>query len=112
MGPNECTLFVPQNGGLGASLSCTGSSSRVAFPDPTAGSVYCINNTGTDYVWLAFGDSSVVATTSYMAFPPGLSYMAIPNARGGSAPTYFAGITGGATIVVQITAGGLTTVGG
>lgn len=110
MGPIECTLFVPQNGGLGASLACTAASSRVAFPSPTEGSVFCINNLGTDYVYLAFGDSSVVATTSHLAFPPGLSYMAIPNARGGGAPTYFAGITGGAAITVQISAGGLTTV--
>lgn len=112
MGPSERTLFVPQNGGAGAALSCTGTSSRVAFPDPTAGSVYCINNKGADYVHLAFGDSSIVATLSYLCFPPGLSYLAIPNARGGSAPTHFAGITDGDTITVQISAGGLTTVGG
>jgi len=110
MGPTESTLFVPQNGGAGATLACTTSSSRVALPDPTNGSVLCINNLGLDYVHLAFGDSSVVATTSYLAFPPGLSYMAIPNARGGSAPTYFAGITVSGTITVQVSAGGLTVV--
>lgn len=105
MGPFENGLFTPQNGGLGAYLSCTAVSSRVAFPSPMEGSVFQVNNLGTDYVFLAFGDQTVAATTSYTAFPPGLTYIGIPNARGGGAPTYFAGITTGATVPVQITAG-------
>jgi hypothetical protein len=101
----EYPLFIPTGGGLGASLSCTGTSSSAAIPNPTLGSIWCINNTGTDYVHLAFGGSGIVATTAYMAFPPGLSYVGIPDAKGGGAPTYVAGITGGATITVQITVG-------
>lgn len=101
----DSLLFVPIDGGLGTSLSCTGSSSRSALSNPTGGSVYAINNTGTDNVFLAFGDSSIVATSSYQCFPPGITLMAIPNARGSGAPTYVAGITGGTTIVVQVTPG-------
>lgn len=102
---DECTLFAPVNGGLGAFLSCGAVSTRVALPSPTLGSLWAINNTGTDYVFLAFGDSSVTATTSYAAFPPGLTYWGIPYAGGNSAPGYMAGITTGPTIAVQISVG-------
>lgn len=105
MSPDDGVLFSPVNGGLGATLTCTGSSSSVALPTPTLGTVFCITNTGTDYVWLAFGNSGVVATSSYLAFPPGLTYIGIPNARGSGAPTHVAGISGGSSIVVQISSG-------
>lgn len=112
MGPSECMLFVPQDGGLGVLLTCTsssGTSSRTAFPDPTESSVYEINNLGADPVMLAFGNSSVVATTSYKAVQPGTTYMGIPNAGGSGAPTHVAGIclSGAATTFVQISAGNL-----
>jgi hypothetical protein len=97
--------FTPVNGGLGALLSCTSSSSRVALPNPTLGSIWQINNIGTDFVSLAFGNSSVEATTSYITFGPGISQMGIPNAGGSGAPTHMAGITSGTTVLVQITAG-------
>jgi len=110
MGPNELALFSPQNGGLGAYLSCTGTTGRVALPAPTTGTTFQINNLGTDIVFLAFGDVTIEATTSYLAVPPGLLYLGIPNARGSGAPTYMAGITTGATVPVQISAGSLTVV--
>lgn len=107
MAVNENRLFTPTGGGLGASLACTGTSSRVALPSPTVGSVFCVNNLGLDNVFLAFGNASIVATTSYMAFAPGVSYIGIPNAGGSGAPTYLAGITGGSSITVQVTPGNM-----
>lgn len=98
-------IFVPINGGLGARLTCSGTTSRVELPDPTIGSVWCINVTGTDYVSLRFGNGSVEATLACLAFPPGLSYIGIPSAGSTSAPSWMAGITSGATIDVQISAG-------
>lgn len=110
MGGFEFRLFTPEDGGLGAFLSCTSVSARAAFPSPANGSVYCVNNQGLDNVSLAFGRSDVVATNAYLTFPPGLTYIGVPNAGGGSAPTHFAGITTGATVPVQITLGTLTVV--
>lgn len=110
MGPFEDALFVPQNGGLGVLLTCTtssGTSSRTALPSPREGSVFCINNLSADPVSLAFGDSSVVATTSYAMYQPGTTYLGVPNARGSGAPTHVAGITLANTVYVQITAGNL-----
>lgn len=107
----ETPLFTPEGGGLGVLLSCTGVSSRGAIPSPSEGSVYAVTNLGTDNAFLAFGNSTVVATTSYMAFPPGVSYIGIPHAGSRTAaPTHIAGITTGATVAVQITNGSLSVV--
>ena len=105
MSAQECNLFTPVYGGLGAFLACTTSTARVAIPNPRSGSIYCVNNLGLVPVFLAFGDGAIVATTSYMAFPPGLAYVAIPNAGGSGAPTYVAGITASSTADVQISIG-------
>lgn len=105
----EFILFTPVNGGLGAALSCSPITSRVELPDPKEGSVWCINNIGTDYVFLRFDDATVEATLSCMAFAPGLTYIGIPNAGGTGAPTWMAGITAAETIGVQITAGNVET---
>lgn len=110
-GPNELQLFTPSAGGLGVFLACTSASSRAAFPSPRDGAVYCVNNLGLDNVFLAFGDSAIVATTAYLACPPGLTYLGIPNAGGSGAPTHVAGITESLTINVQISLGSITTRG-
>lgn len=103
---NENTLFTPANGGLGAVLTCSGTTARVALPEPRDGNAWAINNTGTDNVSLAFGDDDTIeATLAYLSFPPGISYIGIPNAGGSGAPTWMAGITAGETFDVQITAG-------
>lgn len=109
-GPAENQLFTPEDGGLGVFLACTTVSASAAFPSPTNGSVYCVNNLGLDNVFLAFGRSGVVATTAYLSFPPGLTYIGIPNAGGGSAPTHVAGITASGSVDVQISLGTLTVV--
>ena len=108
-GPFENPLFLPSAGGLGVFLSCTTSSSRAQFPAPKDGAVYCVNNLGLDNVFLAFGDSAIVATTAYLSFPPGLSYIGIPHAGGSGAPTHVAGITQTGSVDVQISLGNLTT---
>lgn len=61
-GPNELQFFTPANGGLGVFLTCTTSSSRVAFPDPrpAKAGLYCVNNLGLDNVFLAFGTVAIV----------------------------------------------------
>lgn len=99
--------FIPNNGGLGVRLSCTGTSSRTAIPSPTTGDTYRILNMGSDYVSLAFAGSTVLATTSYISFQPGESFLGIPNAGGSGAPTWVAGITTGSTVAVQISLGTL-----
>ena len=109
-GPAENQLFTPEDGGLGVFLACTTVSARVAFPSPRNGSVYCVNNLGLDNVFLAFGSSDVVATTAYMSFPPGLTYIGIPTAGGSGAPTHVAGITQTGTVDVQVSLGTLTIV--
>lgn len=108
-GPNELQFFTPVNGGLGVFLTCTTSSSRVAFPDPRPrkASTYCVNNLGLDNVFLAFGDVTIVATTAYLSFPPGLTYIGIPNAGSSDAPTHVAGITQAGSVDVQISLGSL-----
>ena len=105
MGRDETELFIPQNGGLGVLLTCTGTATRAAFPSPMQGSIFCVSNVDTDPVSLAFGDGNVVATTSYMMFWPGLTFIGIPNARGSGSPTHVSGITLGGTVRVQISAG-------
>lgn len=108
-GPFENPLFIPTGGGLGVFLSCTTISARAAFPAPKDGSTYCVNNLGLDNVFIAFGNSVIVATTAYLSFPPGLTYIGIPHAGGGSAPTHVAGITQTGSVDVQISLGNLTT---
>lgn len=111
MGPNERQIFTPEDGGLGVFLSCTTVSARAAFPSPSNGSVYCVNNLGLTNVFLALGFASIVATTAYMSYPPGLSYVGIPNAGSRTgAPTHVAGITQSGSVDVQISLGTLSVV--
>lgn len=102
---SEFILFTPLNNGLGVSLTCGSSTNRAAFPNPTQGSVWAVNNTGLDYVFLAFDGPTIESTLACMAFAPGITYVGIPNAGGSGAPTHVAGITAAASIIVQITAG-------
>ncbi len=64
-----------------------------------------ITNTGTDIIFVALGDSSVTATTSCMAVPPGTYFIQMPTAGSSAAPTYIAGITGGSSFTLQATLG-------
>lgn len=98
--------FEPSGGGLGVSLACTtssGSSSRAALVG--SGNAFVISNTGIEWGNVAFGDSSVVATTAYMAIPPGTSVTISVNAPREVEWTHVAGITAIGTTTIQISRG-------
>jgi hypothetical protein len=97
--------FEPSGGGLGISLACTsssGTSSRTALVGE--GNSFVISNTGSVWAHIAFGTSSIVATTAYMAIPPGTCVTISLNARN-TEWTHAAGITESGTTTLQITRG-------
>jgi len=98
--------FEPYGSGLGASLACTTSSGRVALVGTTA-EVNCalICNTGTVWAFVLLGNSSVVATTSCMAIPPGACALISLTTQGQAIPTHLSGITASGTATLQITLG-------
>ena len=98
--------FEPYGSGLGASLACTTSSSRVALVGTTV-QVNCalICNTGTVWAFILLGNSAVTATTSCMAIPPGACALVSLTTQGQAVPTHMAGITTSGTATVQITLG-------
>lgn len=98
--------FQPSGGGLGVSLSCgaaTGTSSRTALVG--VGNTFVISNTGTVWAHVAFGDSSVVATTAYMPVPPGVPVTISLNDPREAEWTHVAGITVVGTTTIQISRG-------
>jgi hypothetical protein len=103
--------FQPVGGGLGASLACTGSSSRVALVGTTPATgdaspnVAVITNKGTVFVHVLLGDGTVVATVSCMAVPPGGALTVSMFVEGTPVPTYIAGITDGAAATIQVSLG-------
>lgn len=107
-GPFECPAFTPLNGGLGVTIACTTSSDRAAFPTLANGvraDTIAITNAGTEVIFVALGDSGVVATTACMAVPPGTYFVNMPNAGSSSAPGYIAAITASSTSTLQASLG-------
>lgn len=97
--------FEPSGGGLGVSLSCgttTGTSSRAALVGE--GNSFVISNGGSAPAHIAFGNSSVVATTAYLLIQPGSTVTISLNTRADEW-THVAGITSSGTATVQITRG-------
>lgn len=97
--------FEPSGGGLGVSLSCgaaTGTSSRTALVGE--GNSFVISNTGNLWAHIAFGSSSVIATTACMAILPGATVVISLNARSPEW-THVAGITAAGTTTIQISRG-------
>lgn len=97
--------FEPSGGGLGVSLACgtaTGTSSRTALVGE--GNSFVISNKGAVWVHVAFGNSSVVATTAYLAIPPCTTTTISLVARADEW-THVAGITASGTTTIQITRG-------
>jgi hypothetical protein len=97
--------FEPSGGGLGISLSCgaaTGTSSRTALVGE--GNSFVISNTGSVWGHVAFGSSTVVATTAYLGIPPGTTVTISLNARN-TEWTHAAGITSTGTTTLQISRG-------
>lgn len=98
--------LTPFNGGQGASITATNVSGNVALVGISASAPYAlICNQSTIWVSVQFGDSTVVATTSSMAIPPGacaLVTLTIPNQP---LPTHMAAIVAAGSAFVQITMG-------
>lgn len=97
--------FEPSGGGLGISLACTttsGTSSRTALVGE--GNSFVISNTGSVWAHVAFGSSTIVATTACMAVPPGTCLTVSLNPRD-TDWTHAAGITASSTTTLQITRG-------
>jgi hypothetical protein len=94
--------FEPGNGGLGVVVSCgiaTGTSSRVELVGEGAQAL--ITNDGTVSARIAFGDSTVTATSSCLCIRAGIPYtLTIPEGA-----THVAGLTLSETTIVQITRG-------
>lgn len=94
--------FEIRSGGLGAVLSCSGTSSRT--PLVGTGTAYVLTNNGAATAWLAFGDDEVVATNAYFPVPAGeqLTVTLLDT----DAATHVAGITAGSNVTVNIHRGG------
>lgn len=97
--------FEPSGGGLGVLLSCTttsGTSSRTALEGD--GNSFAISNTGDVWGHVAFGTSSVVATTAYLAIPP-RAVLTISLVARDVEWTHVAGITASGSTTIQISRG-------
>jgi hypothetical protein len=91
--------FESANGCLGVAISATTSSSRAALVG--SGNVLVLTNVGDVTVYVALGDSSITATTSYYPILPGTKEtMTLPD---DGSLTYVAGITasGSATLLAH-----------
>ncbi len=98
--------FQPSGGGLGISLTCTTSSGSSRTALVGTGNTFVIANIGDAWGHIAFGNSSVTATTACMAIPPGTCITISLNDPKDSAEwTYAAGITTAGTTTLQITRG-------
>lgn len=93
--------FESVNGGLGIALACTtssGTSSRTALVG--TGSVLMFTNVSDVVAYVAWGDSSVTATTSYFPVLPGTKEVVTISTE--STITHVAGITGSGTATVLV----------
>lgn len=93
--------FESVNGGLGVALACTttsGTSSRTALVG--SGSVIIVTNVSDVTAYIAIGDSSVTATTSYYPILPLTKETLTLSAE--NTATHAAGITGSGSATVLI----------
>lgn len=91
--------FDSQNNGLGVVLSCTtssGTSSRTALVG--TGGVLMLTNVSDVVAYVAFGDSSITATTAYYPVLPGTKEVITLSTE--STITHVAGITSSGTATV------------
>lgn len=107
--PVNVQAFEPNNGGGGARLAPTGTTSRVAIPGLEGGqqgdrSRVVISNGGAYSVFICMGGPTVVATTSSYEILPGTKELLKPPNIGPN-PVYMAAITAGDTGVVNVCAG-------
>lgn len=102
--------FEPYLGGLGASLSCSTSTSNVELQGDFGVTgqivnVAVITNTGSVFAFVRLGDVNVVATTACMAVPPGGAVTCSLYGVGQPVPMYIAGITASGAATLQIVTG-------
>jgi hypothetical protein len=83
-----------------ASLSVSNSSSRVVLPAPPFGTIVTVINIGANEVFVAFGSSTVSATTSSESVPPSAA-----RCFSVSSQTYVAAITASSTSTLRISQG-------
>jgi hypothetical protein len=107
----DIDIIAPYRGGVGARLTCSTSSSRVAIPGTEAGNKpprLIITNGGAVSAFVRLGDANVVAsiasTTCSIEILPGSSVLfkapfAVPN------QLYMAGITEAGSTKVSVIAG-------
>jgi hypothetical protein len=100
--------FQPFDGGRGARLSVTSSSSRVEVPGTQPGQFrkVLVQNRGAYPAYIKIGQSDVVATTSSMLVFPGVPYVLTVPSGLLTNGMYVAGITdSGETTTLVITSG-------
>ena len=98
--------FNPVGGGTGLALSASNVSSRGALVGASSNAPYAqVCNQGTVWVFVQFGDSTVVATTASMAVPPGACALVTITPASGAFPTHMAAITGAGTAELQVSMG-------
>lgn len=96
--------FESRNGGLGIRLTCdasSGTTSRTALVG--SGYVAVVCNTGDVTAYVAFGTSSIVATTSYYPVLPGTKEVIVLSE--GEGITHAAGITASGSTYVSVCLG-------
>ena len=100
------TPFNAYNGGQGASITASTSSSSVALVGASESAPYaCICNQGAGWASIQFGSSTITATTSSMSIPPGSRIFLNIAVLGQVFPTHMAAITSSGTAFLQITMG-------
>jgi hypothetical protein len=101
----DTVAFALENGGGGARLAVTGTTSSVAIPDTQAKDNLrvCVTNLGLVAAFVRFGQSGVVATSSCQAVLPGTQTVwNVPGTR--PSQLYMAAITeGSGTTTLQVT---------
>ena len=101
--PNQVGGQFQSTGGV--SLSVSGASARVALSGDGVNAR--VANPNSFAVYVAFGDSSVTATTASTCILPGTAEVLnrLTTAQPASNYTYIAGITGGSSGTIQISTG-------
>jgi hypothetical protein len=100
--------FEPFNGGQGCSLTASSVSSAVALVGTASAipiNAILICNTGSVWAYVQLGTSSIVATTSSMAVPPGACALVSLTTQNAVGPTFLAAVTASSTTFIQATCG-------
>lgn len=99
--------FNAFNGGEGVSMTATTSTGNVALVGASASAPFAfVCNQSSNWAFIQFGDSTITATTSSMAVPPGAcSLVTIAIVGNNAFPTHMAAITSTGSAQLQVTMG-------